>query len=154
MHVGGGGRRPGHRGSVKAERMALSTYLADALANWMRGTAFPACPANLYASLHTASPAGTGANECADATYARVAIPVAAGSWDAPAAGGGGRTTQNAVTITWPALTSAHVNTHVGLWDALSGGNFIKGGAAAQSFSAGESPNFPVGALDDTGLTL
>jgi hypothetical protein len=136
--------------------MAFSQYIADALLNWMRGTSFPSVPANLYVSLHTASPGATGANECADATYARVAVATTAGSWDAPSTGGGGRTTQNAGTITFPALTAGVTITHVGLWDAASGGNFLKGGALTASvpFSAAEIPVFPIGALDDTELTL
>lgn len=136
--------------------MAWSQYMADALLNWMRGTTFPAVPANLYVSLHSASPAESGANECVDATYARVAVSTAPGSWDAPSTGGGGRTTQNAGTITFPALTGAFTATHVGLWDASVAGNFIKAGALTASvpFAAGETPNFPIGALDDTELFL
>ncbi len=136
--------------------MAFSSYLADALINWMRGTTFPAVPANLYVSLHTATPAGTGVSECADATYARVAVATAVGSWDAPSSGGGGRTTQNTGAITFPALTGGVTISHVGLWDALSGGNFLKAGAltAPVAFTAGEIPTFPAGTLDDTELFL
>lgn len=130
--------------------MAFSQYIADAIANWLRGTTFPAVPANVYISLHTAAPGMAGASECADATYARVAVPTAAAQWDAPSTSGNARVTQNANVITFPALTGAVTISHIGQWDALSGGNFIRGGALAApvAFLAGESPNFPVGDLD------
>ncbi len=136
--------------------MAFSQYIADAFLNWMRGTAFPSPPANLYASLHMASPAGTGANECTDATYARVAIPVTAASWAAPSSGSGGRTTSNTDAITFPALTAGVTISHVGLWDGATAGNFVRAGALTSpvAFTAGESPSFPAGALHDTGLYL
>lgn len=130
--------------------MAFSQYIADAVINWLRGTTFPAVPANVYISLHTAAPGKTGASECADATYARIAVATAAGSWDAPSTSGDSRITANAGVITFPALTGGVTISHVGQWDALSGGNFIRGGAltAPVAFTAGESPNFPIGDLD------
>lgn len=130
--------------------MAFSQYIADLLINWCRGTAFPAPPANVYISLHTAAPGKTGVAECSDATYARVAVPTTAAEWDAPATSGDSRITANTNIITFPALTAGVTISHVGQWDALSGGNFIRGGAltAPVAFSAGESPNFPVGDLD------
>lgn len=130
--------------------MAFSSYTADAIINWLRGTAFPGVPANVYISLHTAAPGMSGANECADATYARVAVATAAGSWDAPSTSGNSRITQNVGVITFPALTAGVTITHVGQWDALAAGNFIRGGAlsASVAFTAGEAPSFAAGALD------
>lgn len=136
--------------------MAFSSYMADALLNWMRGTAFPAPPAFLYFSMHSASPGMTGANECTDATYARVAIAATGASFGAPANGGAGRRITSSVAITWPALTAGFTATHVGFWDALSGGNFVKGEALAASipFTAGEVPTINAGDFTDTENTV
>ena len=69
-----------------------------------------------YASLHTADPAGTGANEVSGGTpaYARKAITWNTGSVD-------GQVVSNPVTIDVPPATTI---THVGLWDAATGGNY------------------------------
>ena len=136
--------------------MSFSSYIADALLNWMRGTAFPGAPAFLYFSLHSATPGMTGANECTDATYARVAIAATGASFSAPANGGAGRRTTSSVDITWPALTAGFTCSHVGFWDTLSGGNFVKGEALAApiAFTAGEAPTISAGSFTDTENTV
>lgn len=136
--------------------MAFSSYVADALLNWLRGTAFPAAPTFLYFSLHSASPGMTGANECTDATYVRVAIAATGASFTAPANGGAGRRIASSVAITWPGLTAGFTCSHVGFWDALSGGNFLKGEAltASIAFLAGEAPTINAGDFTDTENTV
>ena len=70
-----------------------------------------------YLSLHTGDPAGTGANECAGGSYARVATV-----WSAPSAGS---STGAATLINVPPSTTI---TYWGVWDAASGGSFWEGG--------------------------
>lgn len=135
--------------------MSFSNYMADALLNWLRGTAFPGAPAFAYFSLHSATPGGTGANECADATYARVAIAATGVSFGAPGAGGGGRQIVSLVDIIWPALTAGFTATHVGMWSAGAGGNFWRGDAVTSvPFTAGEVPTILAGSFTLTALTV
>lgn len=105
--------------------MALSTYLADALLNWHRGTAFPAAPVTIYLSLHTAHPGGTGTNELPVANgYARIAVAL-----DAPADYSDGRMSDNTDLETFTAAGGDWgLVTHVGFWDASTGGNFLDSG--------------------------
>jgi hypothetical protein len=69
-----------------------------------------------HASLHTADPGTTGANEVTGGSpaYARVAITWTAGASD-------GVYTTNTLTFNLPASTAV---THVGLWSAITGGSF------------------------------
>lgn len=71
----------------------------------------------LYASLHTASPGSTGTNEVAGGSpaYARKAL-----TWDA--ASGGSKALSNTPLFDVPASTTI---THVGLWDAVTTGNYF-----------------------------
>ena len=79
------------------------------------------------ASLHTADPSTTGANEVTGGGYARVAVGEA--DW---AVANGVATLQNDKTFAGPASSGA---THFGLWDA---GVFVGGGSTSgdQTFNA------------------
>lgn len=100
--------------------MAVSTYAKNVILDAIvRGVA-PASSAT-YLSLHTADPGSTGASEVAGGSpaYARTAI-----TWN-PASGGSiDDATSSALNV--PGSTTV---THFGLWDALSAGNFLMGGA-------------------------
>ena len=130
-----------------------STYLKNAIANWFKGSAFPAAPANVYVSLHSADPGATGANELASGTspgYARVAVATASG-WSAIADSDGGRLIENDANITFPMPTgNGATATHWGIWDAASGGNFLIGGSLDASFTwtSGEQRYIPAAVLD------
>ena len=117
--------------------MPASTYLGNMVLNsLLRGVAFTV-PARVYISLHTADPGLTGVNE------------VTIGAWPAytredPANGGavgGGfsapasKATENAQLILWPAQNGAGniTITHIGIWDAATGGNFLHGQALSAS---------------------
>ena len=80
-----------------------------------------------HASLHTASPGTTGANE-----HVRGAI-----SWTAGA-------TDGVVTGTCSLTVGAVTVTHGGTWDASSGGNFLTGGALPASFTGPGTYNLTV----------
>lgn len=86
--------------------MALTT---TSLKNDMCTAYVAACT---HASLHTADPSTTGANEVAGGTYARVAI-----SWGSPSGG----VVVGTATVNVPASTTT---THAGAWNASTSGTF------------------------------
>jgi len=130
-----------------------STYLADSILNTvLRGVAFPTLPASVYVSLHTADPGLTGASEVASAGgYARVGVTRATGSFGPPATSGSNRQSTNSAAITFPAPTGTWGTcSYVGVWDAITGGNFLFGFALSTSrspVSGDNAPSFAVAAL-------
>lgn len=124
-----------------APQLSKGNYLEDQLMNWLRGTTFPAAPANVYASLHTADPGETGASEHgATAGYTRKIIGFGAGN---PAS--------NAAIVEYAQASTNYsaAITHFGVWDALSGGNFLGGSILTNSrtISTGDIPRWAAGAL-------
>lgn len=122
--------------------MALSAYLRDKLLDhFLKGSAFTQ-PTNIYVSLHTADPGTTGASEVAGGSYAR---QLANTSF---AAAGSGVKSSNAIVdfVSMPAVTV----THVGIWDALTTGNFLVGGAlaASKTTNSGDTFRLPSGDID------
>ena len=83
----------------------------------------------VYASLHTADPGAAGASELAGGApaYARVAVTWTPGATDGVATG------TLATPFDVPATTTI---THIGLWDAASGGNFIDKASLSATFSS------------------
>lgn len=103
---------------------------------------------NPYISLHTADPGDAGAaNELTDSGYVRKVA-----TFDAPTSGAG--TTQNSSDITFNAISDAgpFTVTHVGIWDAVSGGNLLITAelTASKAFSQNDVPRFPTGSLTVT----
>lgn len=78
--------------------------------------------AGAFISLHTASPATTGANEVTGGSYARVATTPAGASGSAEAG--------SQVTINVPASTTI---THFGVWSAITAGTYLGGGVLPAS---------------------
>ena len=104
------------------------------LEHFYRGNSQTARGGTLYVSLHTADPGRTGANELTGSGYARQAVtfdPAVAGATDAVA------------DAVFPANSggASYTVSHIGLYDALTAGNFHDGGAIA-----GGSKAVPVGA--------
>lgn len=110
-----------------------SKYTADNFLAWLKGTAYPAAPANTYIALFTATPTGrdgTGGVEVSTSGtgYARQAV--ASTAWSAVASAGSGLSTVEQITssnaITFPVAT-ANWGTIVGigLYDASSGGHLL-----------------------------
>jgi hypothetical protein len=121
--------------------MALSAYLRDKLLDhYLKGTAFSQ-PTNLYASLHTADPGTTGAAEVTGGSYARVLVNT---SW---AAASGGSKASN-VNVDFTGMPVATV-TYAGVWDTVSGGNFLVGGSlgAPKTTGAGDTLRLTSGQL-------
>jgi len=98
----------------------MSDYLENALLNGtLRGTTYTA-PATVYVALFTSDPtdAGTG-TQVSGGSYARTAV-----TFNAPA-GTGGSITNNA-NVQFPQATASWgVVTHIGIFDALTGGNML-----------------------------
>jgi hypothetical protein len=121
--------------------MSISNYVENELldAVFNNGSFAVAQP---YISLHTADPSETGASEVSGGSYARQS-----GSFTA-ASGGAVETDADIEFTSMPAVTV----THVGVWDAASGGNFLWGGAlsASKQVNAGDTFQIPSGDLDVT----
>jgi hypothetical protein len=131
----------------------MSSYLEDQLLNWIKGAAFVAAPANLYAALYTANPTDANASgtEVTGNAYARVAIAAAGWSAIAAAAAGTGDSITNSGIVTFATPTPAGWGTVTGfaLYDALTVGNEIVWAAlsASKVINAGDTVTFAVGAL-------
>ncbi len=122
--------------------MSLSTFAKNKILDYLlKGIAFTVNP--VYVSLHTATPGLTGASEVSGGSYARQAANAA--NWTAAAAG----ESSNVNSISYSGITVGVHITHMGLWDAVSGGNFIIGGAldVARTVIADETDVFVPGSL-------
>lgn len=96
----------------------ISDYLAGKIIDHaLRGEAWTP-PAALYMSLHTANPGGTGTDEASGASYARQPLTLAAAV---------ARASANVGVIDFTGMPSTTI-TAVGIWDSVSGGNFLWGG--------------------------
>ena len=125
--------------------MAKSNYIENKvldaiLRHTTTGGGFPT--ANPYVSLHTADPGETGASEVSGGSYARQQA-----AFDAAVSGA----STNSSNIDFAAMPVATV-THIGIWDALSGGNFLYHGALASSktTTSGQTARIAAGELDIT----
>jgi hypothetical protein len=101
--------------------------MAIATAKQREATAAGYVATALYASLHTADPGTTGANEVTGGSpaYARKAITWNAGVED-------GSYTSNEITFDVPPGTL----THVGIWSAVTAGDYLDKGAINVTFSS------------------
>lgn len=96
----------------------FSNYLEDALINAvLRNTSYTS-PTTVYVALFTSDPtdAGTG-SEVSGGSYARTSA-----TFDAPSNG----VTQNSADITFPTATASQGTvSHIGIYDASTGGNLL-----------------------------
>lgn len=137
---------------------ALSDYaenkVVDAL---LRGQAFPTI-ANVYVGLLTAAPSDTGGGtEVTGGSYARVSVASSLANWagtqsagSTTASSGTGGTTSNNGAISFPTPTAGWGTvTHVGVYDAASGGNLLWYSAlgVSKTINTGDSVSFPAGTL-------
>lgn len=95
--------------------MPYSTYTKNAWLNTLRNVSFAV--ATTYGSLHTADPGDTGASEVTGGSpaYARKSV-----TWNAAASGA--MDDSNVPVFDVPTATTV---AYVGLWDAVSAGNFL-----------------------------
>lgn len=99
-------------------------------------------PTTLYASLHTADPGGTGANEVTGGSYARQAVSFAAAA---------AKATTNDAAVDFTGMPATTV-THIALWDASSGGTLWWEGqlTASKTTGAGDTLQIAAGDFDVT----
>lgn len=104
-----------------------------------------------YVSLHTADPGGTGASEVSGGSYARVEVNANGGSSPSWNTASGSAMTNNGA-VTFPEDGGGASVSHAGLYDASTGGNFLRGGALDSSFTydATTTPEFADTALELT----
>lgn len=130
--------------------MSFSDYLENELLDHVWGAASYTAPATLYISLHTGDPGETGANETSGTSYARKDVTNNATNW--PAASGGAKANGTTITFATPGSGGWGTVTYFGIWDAVSSGNFIGGGAlsVSKTINEGDTVSFGVGDLDVT----
>lgn len=130
---------------------AFSDYLEVALLNLtLRNTAFTAV-AQPYVSLHTADPVEIGSSEVVPGgnAYVRKAVTFGAPVTSVDTLG---KVCLNTNLLQWLNMPGVTV-TYGGVWDALSGGNFLYGGILVNSVlvTAGGTYQMEVG---DFSVTL
>lgn len=112
--------------------VGISAYLANGMLGCLRGTSFTISAA--YARLHTGDPGAAGlSNTSAEATRKAV-------TYAAPSAGSLSIT---GTVPSWPTWTAgSETLSHVSVWDAVSGGNFLYSYAlsAPQAVVNGDTP--------------
>ena len=130
--------------------MDFSTYLRDAILSWIKGTTFPTAPTNFYIAFYSSDPgrAGTGGTDITTSVRAAGRIAIASSGWSAITANGNAREISNSAGLTIGSAASTISSTHIGLWDASSGGNFIARAVAPYSFISGTSYSIAIGDLD------
>ncbi len=121
--------------------MAIGTYGKNHLLDLLfKRTAFAP---DLYISLHTATPGLTGTSEVSGGTYTRQLV--AGSGWNAASSGAN----SNVSAIAFTLMPSCTV-THIGIWDGVSGGNFIWGDALTPT----GSPLTPTSVVVAAGATF
>ncbi len=129
--------------------MAMSDFLEDTILEMVLNSVAYSEPASVYIALFTAAPSDSGGGtEVTGGSYARV--QVTAGFTVSGVATRGGNTS----AITFPTATANWgVVTHVGLFDASSGGNLLFHGALTSSRTVESGDTFEF-AADALGVTL
>ena len=125
--------------------MPMSTYLANEILDHVLRSEAYTDPTSVFVSLHTTSPGNDGAGaECSGGSYAREELTA---GFDA----GASKATENTAAIEFTAATGSWGTvTHVGIWDALSGGNLLFYGTldASKAVENGDTFTIAAGALD------
>jgi len=129
--------------------MALfSTACANKVLDHVVGKTTFTLPVACYVALYTVTPtAAGGGTECTGVgNYARVAV--AAASWQAAASGA----TQNSAAIAFATCATTNWGTVLafGIFDAITGGNFLTWGPISpeKSITIGDTASFAIGELD------
>ena len=127
----------------------LSTYFRDGILAYIKGTALPTFPANLYVATYSVPPsrAGTGGTENTTSIRTAGRIAIASSGWDAIAASGNSRQIQNTNALPFGNAVNSVPVVYIGLWDASTAGNFYGGVASPFTSTAGAPVTIPAGAL-------
>lgn len=118
----------------------FSTYFRDQILSWIRGTTFAAAPANLFLAFYSSDPgrAGTGGSDVTTSVVAAGRVSIASSAWAAITANGNARQISNTAAISLGNAASSISVTHIGLWTASSGGNFIGGASSPFTTVSGQ----------------
>ena len=126
--------------------MSFSNYLETEILDHVFGGAAYTAPATLYLALHTANPDedGSGAEVSTSGTaYARQTVAFTTS----------GNTTSNTSAVEYATATANFGTvTHVGVWDASTGGNLLAYAAltSSKTIETGDVFRVPAGDLDIT----
>lgn len=125
-----------------------STYLQDAILNWIKGTTFPAAPASVFVALFNGDPTDTGAGGTDVTTTLRAAGRVAA-TFGTISTAAGASSMANSALVDFGNADAGATVTHFGIFDAATAGNLIGSGAVdnPRTFVATNPVNFPIGDL-------
>jgi len=126
---------------------ALSDHAEALLLDWLMTNGTATRPTAWYVALYTAAPSDSGGGtEVSGSGYAREAVTFAAAT-----SPGGTTSNSGAVSFTasggdWGSIT------HIGIHDALSGGNLLWHGAmtASKTVADGDTLEFSIGNIDLT----
>jgi len=126
---------------------ALSDHAEALLLDWLMTNGSATRPTAWYVALYTVAPSDSGGGtEVSGNGYAREAVTFAAAT-----SPGGTTSNTNAVTFTasggnWGSIT------HIGIHDAVSGGNLLWHGAmtASKTVNDGDTLEFSIGNIDLT----
>lgn len=126
--------------------MSFSNYLETKVLDHVFGATAYTAPATLYLALHTANPDedGSGAEVSTVGTaYARQTVAFTTS----------GNTTSNTAAVEYPTATASFGTvTHVGVYDASTGGNLLAYAAltSSKAIDTGDVFRVPAGDLDIT----
>jgi len=122
--------------------MSFSNYLETKILDHVFGGTAYTAPTTLYVALYTAAPSDTGGGtEVSGGGYARQTIAFTTS----------GDTTSNTAAVEFPTATANYGTvTHVGVFDALTGGNLMAYAALTSSKAIETNDVFriPAGDLD------
>lgn len=140
--------------------MAMSNYLENQLVDHIFRTATFSKPSNVYVALFTAAPSDAGGGtEVSGGSYAREGGSPADADWRGThgsatgASSGTAGLLDNAADITFTTATANWGTvTHIGLFDASTGGNLLFHGAltASKVIDSGDTFKINLGDLDIT----
>lgn len=126
---------------------ALSDHAENLLLNWLMTTGTATRPTSWHVALYTAAPSDSGGGtEVSGSGYARQSV-----SWDT--ATGTGGTTDNSGSVSFTASGGSFGTvTHIGIFDASTGGNLLWHGAlsASKTVNDGDTLQFAAGDIDLT----
>lgn len=126
---------------------ALSDYAEKLLLDWMMTSGSATRPTAWYVALYTAAPSDSGGGtEVSTGGYARKSV-----TFDAATSPGG--TTSNSADVSFTAVGGNYGTvTHMGIFDASTGGNLLWHGvlSASKTVEDGDTITFSAGNIDLT----
>lgn len=124
-----------------------STYLENAVLNWLRGTTMPTAPTTLYVALFSSDPtdASTGGTDVTSTLRVAGRLGVT-GSSTFGAASGSPASISNSAIIDFGTAAAGATVSHVAIFDASTSGNKLYSGALTtpRTFATGDAVNFPI----------